>query len=167
VTPGSSSASRVTRSLSADGFILKLNPSGSTALISILGFGGGQIALDREGNIFAAGALTGPVPTTPNAFQSSTEHEICSTSFLFGPFPCRHQHIAKIDPSGRQLIFGTYLSGYFGAIPAAMVLDDDGNVIVAGVTSSADFPTTTHAYQPQYLFDPNSSSSPRRTRLRR
>jgi hypothetical protein len=142
------------------GFVVKLDAEGATAPFSILGFGGNQIALDRDGNILAAGALTGPVPTTSGAFQSSADNQYCGAAFFIGPIPCHHQHIAKIDPTGTHLVFGTYLSGYWGATPAGIAFDSDGNIIVAGVTNSPDYATTARAYQPQYLFDPNQSFIP-------
>jgi uncharacterized protein (TIGR03437 family) len=145
------------------GFVLKLDPTGSTGLISILGFGGSQIALDASGNMVAAGALSGPTPTTPNAFQTSAARNNCFTSFFTGPALCNYQHVAKIDPSGNTLIFGTYVSGNWGATPNAMAFDADGNIVLAGATNSPDYPTTPGAYQPQYLFNPNESFEPNAT----
>src|SRR5262249_15320744 len=104
--------------------------------------------------------LTGPVPTTPGAFQASAGNKYCGAGFFFGSFPCYHQHVAKIDSTGTRLIFGTYVSGYWGATPAGIALDADGNIVLAGVTSSPDYPATVRAYQPQFLFDPNTSFQP-------
>ncbi len=51
-----------------------------------------------------------------------------------------------IDP----LIFATYLGGSATELCRGVALDSSGNVVVAGQTSSANFPTTTGAYQQGY-----------------
>ena len=55
------------------GFIVELNPSGSAAVVAIRGFGGHRIAVDAQGNIYAAGSFAGQsgplAPTTPGAFR--------------------------------------------------------------------------------------------------
>jgi len=135
------------------GFILVMDAKGTRALIAINGFGGSAIALDAQGNIYAAGSFASPVTTTPGAFQISAANTICAAS-NFGATPCFYQHIAKFDPSGEQLIYGTYLTGHFGASPVAMVVDADGSLFVVGNTPSPDYPTTPGAYQPQYLYYP-------------
>src|SRR5262249_9455560 len=85
---------------------------------------------------------------------------ICASTFLVGPISCLHMHVAKIDPTGRELLFGTYLTGYWGATAAGIAMDKDGNVIVAGTTNSPDYPTTPSAYLPQYLFFPEQTFAP-------
>lgn len=52
------------------------------------------------------------------------------------------------------MIYATYLSGSFGATPSALSVDSSGNVIVAGTTSSPDYPTTPDSYQPEYFPNP-------------
>ncbi len=155
-TPGSIAGAIATRG-NANGFILKLDPAGST-LLSILGFGGSQIALDAQGNIFAAGSLSYPVPATPGAFQSSVMVNGCFESRILY-VPCGYQHVAKIDPTGTQLLYGTYIAGGYGSNPSGLAVDSDGNVILAGNTNSPDYPTTRNAYQPRYLFEPGQELS--------
>ena len=141
-------------------FIVKLDPAGSNALISMVGFGGSHIALDNAGNIIAVGAVTGTLTTTPGAFQENVPNTVCGTNFLLGSFPCSHQHVSRIDPTGARLIFATYVTGYYGATPAGVGIDPDGNIVLAGVTNSPDYPGTLRAYQPQYLFYPSESFAP-------
>jgi uncharacterized protein (TIGR03437 family) len=158
-TPGSISGSTSTNSNNA--YVIELDPTGSTALLGLVGFGGNAIALDPLGNIYAAGSFDGPVaPTTPGAFQTGTPASaVCFSGFAFG-LPCTYQHIAKINPSGTQLIYATYLNGFYGATPSAMVVDSAGNLIVAGSTNSPDYPTTPGAYQSEYFGNPESSFQP-------
>jgi uncharacterized protein (TIGR03437 family) len=70
-----------------------------------------------------------------------------------GSFPCT-QVAAKISPRGDQLIYATFISGTYGAIPAAIAVDAAGNLILAGNTSSPDYPTTPQGYQPAIEFIP-------------
>jgi len=136
-------------------YIIELDPTGSSAVLAIQGFGGNQIALDEQGNIYAVGAFIGPLaPTTPGAFQSTVPRLVCIGAGFFGDFYCTYQHIAKIDPTGTKLIFATYLSGMWGANPSGLAVDGSGNAIVAGTTSSPDYPTTPGAYQVEYFPDP-------------
>jgi len=140
-------------------FIVELDPAGTKAVLAIVGFGGSQIALDAQGDIYAAGAFDDPAaPTTPGAFQPSATANNCVVGFFFAS-PCAFQHIAKIDPTGTQLIYATYLSGTWGAMPSGLAVDSAGNAILAGTTNSADYPTTPAAYQPEYFANPAEQSA--------
>ncbi|HEX3745161.1 MAG TPA: hypothetical protein VHW09_14555 [Bryobacteraceae bacterium] len=148
------------------GYILELDPPGAKALLTIVGFGGSQIALDPQGNIYAVGALTNLVdPVTAGAFQRAPADgpapTVCA-SFPLGFFGilCTFQHVAKIDPTGTKLIYATYLNGRWGASPAGILVESDGSVILAGTTQSPDYPTTPDAYQPQYPANPLYQDAP-------
>ena len=140
-------------------YVIELDPAGTKAVLAIVGFGGSQIALDAQGNIFAAGAFEDPLaPTTPGAFQSKVTARSC-ISGLFFEAPCAYQHIAKIDPTGTQLLYATYLAGAWGASPSGLAVDSAGNAILAGTTYSPDYPTTPAAYQPAYFANPAEQSA--------
>jgi uncharacterized protein (TIGR03437 family) len=142
------------------GYILELDPAGAKALLAIVGFGGSQIALDAQGDIYAVGALTNlTAPATAGAFQQPPAIGPAPTacaSFPLGGFAilCTYQHVAKIDSAGKSLIYATYLNGQWGAAPAGLIVASDGSVILAGTTQSPDYPTTPDAYQPQYPANP-------------
>lgn len=139
------------------GFIVELNPPGTVARVAVRGLGGNQIAVDAAGNIYAAGALeSSRVPVTPGAFQTGSAGATCASSLFGGSTPCAYQHISKIDSTGTQLIFATYVAGQWGAVPEGIAVDADGNVIVAGGTFGADYPVTSGAYQSLYLPSPFS-----------
>ena len=57
--------------------------------------------------------------------------------------------LAKFDPAGR-LLFSTYFGGAGWEYINAIALDLQGNVVVAGQTTSTDLPTTADAFQPDY-----------------
>jgi uncharacterized protein (TIGR03437 family) len=148
----------------AEGFILELNAGLSKVLLSIYGYGGGRIALDKQGNMFVAGSaqptitftatleLTLP-PLPIGAFQSTHAARFCYT-LGSGPSPggsylCQYQYVAKLDPTGAPL-WATYVTGTYGAIVGGMAVDSAGNVIVAGTTYSDDYPVTAGAFQTAY-----------------
>ena len=97
-----------------DGFITKLNPSGS-ALVYSTHLGGRQaeqanaIALDKAGNAYVTG-LTSGIPAngendfpTVNAFKATYSGGV-SDSFY-----------AKLNAAGSALVYASYLSGHEGA----------------------------------------------------
>jgi uncharacterized protein (TIGR03437 family) len=149
----------------AQGYILKLDAALSKVLLSVYGYGGGLISLDSQGNIYLAGSaqpniLTGPggasifmLPALPaGAFQSTRAAVFCTQAGGpgggFDTF-CPYQYVAKLDPTGK-LLWGTYVTGTYGAIAGGMSVDSSGNVIVAGTTNSNDYPVTSGAFQTAY-----------------
>ncbi len=50
--------------------------------------------------------------------------------------------VAKLAPGGSEVLWSTFLGGSDRDTSAAITLDDQGNVYVAGNTASPDFPTT-------------------------
>jgi hypothetical protein len=119
-----------------DAFVAKLSPGGNSLdyLTYLGGSGpevpgdtGGKIAVDREGNAFVAG-FTG-------SRDFPTRHPL--QPVLAGPADA---FVAKLNASGTDLIYSTYLGG--GGVDGALgiALDRDGRVYVSGVTESTDFP---------------------------
>ncbi len=104
------------------------------------------IAADNSGAAYVSGSIPVPVlPATPGAFQ-----QICGTDgFCNMPgYQVSQQtaipdvFIAKFSPDGSTLVYCTYLGGSGADIPAALIVDGSGNVIVGGSTTSVDFPLT-------------------------
>jgi uncharacterized protein (TIGR03437 family) len=131
------------------GWILKLDASGK--MVFGTGFIGGRIGLDSQGFIYVVGAWDSDfaLPVTPGAFQTtipSLDQSVCGGNAFIG-VACSHQYVAKLDPTASKLIYATWISGADGAVPVAMAVDSAGNVTVAGVTSSRDYPVTPGAYQ--------------------
>ncbi len=94
-----------------------------------------NLALDRQGNIFIC-TCTKNWPATKGAFQ---------TKLGGGP---EDFGIAKFSPAGK-LLAATYLGGNGDETngPDQIVVDSQGNVVVAGSSSSTDFPVTSGAFQ--------------------
>jgi Beta-propeller repeat len=126
-----------------DGFVTKLNPTGSSLVYSTYlgGSGGdsvGNIAIDSAGNAYVVGETTSSdFPITPGAFQPTAASG--DTGF-----------VAKLNASGSALIYSTYLGGSGRDAATGVAIDGSGNAFVAGDTSSTDFPTTPGAFQPTY-----------------
>jgi len=98
-----------------------------------------SIALDDEGSIYLAGRTrSDDFPATPGAYDETYASMFYSDVF-----------IAKFTPDLSTLLAATFLGGGYddGEWPGvSMEIDGEGNVVVAGVTSSFDFPTTAGAY---------------------
>jgi hypothetical protein len=121
ITPG---AFQTTLRGNADAFVSKINPSGSALVYSTyLGGSGGEgasaIAVDSAGNAYVTGG-TGSFdfPTTPGAYQA-TAGEI---------------FVTKINSSGSDLVYSTYL-GEYGSGTSDIAVDSGGNAYVTGLTN--------------------------------
>jgi hypothetical protein len=94
---------------------------------------GGGIAVDAAGNIYVSGATSSPeFPTTPGAFDTTYN------GVLDG-------FVAKFDPSG-VLLWSTLIGGSGADGANRIAVDAVGNVYVAVLTRSSDFPTTAGAF---------------------
>lgn len=54
--------------------------------------------------------------------------------------------ILKLSPDGKRKIYGTYLGGSGDEEPHSLIVDPQGNLVVAGRTNSPDYPTTVPVY---------------------
>lgn len=100
---------------------------------------------DGAGDMFAGGIVFGVgYPITTGAFQ---------TNFAGGDQAETHNApidigLTKFNPTATQRIFSTYLGGSGDEQPHSLVADKDGNLIVAGRTTSKNFPSTLSKYGP-------------------
>jgi hypothetical protein len=84
------------------------------------------------------------LPTTTDAFDRSYNGGECGTDF---PDKCDDAFLAKLNSGGSALTFATYFGGNRDDIAAH--LDVSGsNAVIAGTTSSPNFPVTGNAFQP-------------------
>ncbi len=130
------------------GFLLKIDTAGQNTLVAILGYGGGPVAFDLAGNIYATFQVDSQIDIlpTPGAFQTTHPAQFCGGTGPTG-IPCGSEYVVKIDPDGTKLLYSTYLTGQLGATPSAIVVDAAGDAVIAGTTLSHDFPVTPNAFQ--------------------
>jgi hypothetical protein len=129
------------------GFIVKLDTRGNVA-VAVKGVGVGTTAYDREENIYVAGILAG-LPAMSGAFQPKHVVQGCRGTATVA-LPCSYQHIVKLNLDGTRVLYSTFVTGSFGAVPVALVVNDKGEAIVAGTTNSPDYPTTAGSLLPLY-----------------
>ena len=101
------------------------------------------VAIDASSNIYLAGSTTSadfpltPQPTTnppPAAFQSA----LATAPDVF---------VTKLNSAGTAIVFSTYLGGDGADTSAGVAVDSAFNVVVAGTTTSSNFPISTAAFQ--------------------
>ncbi len=130
------------------GFLIKLDSKGQGIQLAVLGFGGGPVAFDANGNIYATAEIEplADISPTPAALQPSHVLQGCGGTVQVGR-ACFYQYVVKIAPDGTKLLYSTFLTGEYGSQPSAISVDSEGNAIIAGTTSSRNFPVTPGAFQ--------------------
>lgn len=123
-----------------DTFVTKLNPTGS-ALVYSTYIGGNQeefparIAVDAANNAIVFGnTSSSDFPVTPGAFDTTPN----------GGFDA---FILKLNATGSNLVYSTFLGGSAVDSAGGLAVDPAGDVYVSGGTSSADYPTTPGAFR--------------------
>ena len=115
---------------SDDAFVAKVNPTGSAlSYFTFLGGSGNDfansISLDSSNNAYIAGGTTsGDFYVTDGALQ---------TSYSFVPSP----FLAKLNASGSQLLYSTYLGSARPVYQYGLAVDAAGNAYVAGTTADS------------------------------
>jgi hypothetical protein len=114
-------------------YVTKFDPTGTTQLYSIfLGGGYGRgIAVDADGAAYVVGG----------GIDIPMVHAIQPT-YAGG----EDAFIAKINPSGTELVYSTYLGGANFDSAYGVALDSLNNAYIVGYTNSTDFPVQ-NAYQ--------------------
>lgn len=127
-----------------DAFVLKIKPDGS-GLAYCTFIGGAEadiaraIAIDADGNAYITGGTWSDAdfPTTANAYD--TLHNGLRDAFAL-----------KLDPTGTELLYATYLGGSGQEEGVAIAAGADRQVSITGWTFSANFPVTPLAYDPTH-----------------
>ncbi|GAB4315467.1 MAG: hypothetical protein Kow0019_15620 [Methanobacteriaceae archaeon] len=123
-----------------DVFISKINPTGTALLYSTYLGGTGydygyDIAIDNNGNAYITGVTySTDFPVTLGAYQANK-------AGLWDAF------ITKINSTGTELLYSTYLGGTQYEYQSGIAIDNNGNTYITGYTNSTDFPVTPGAYQ--------------------
>ncbi|MEO7653382.1 MAG: SBBP repeat-containing protein, partial [Bryobacteraceae bacterium] len=130
--------------IEGDGFIVKLDPTGSTLVYSSY-FGGNSmdrvfgVAVDGAGSAYLTGdTLSSNFPTS----QGALRRRDCSDGVT------RDAFIGKLSPSGASIVYSTYLCGSGADSGYGIAVDAQGAAYVVGQTVSTDFPVTAGVLQP-------------------
>jgi hypothetical protein len=133
-----------------DGFVTKLSADGraleySTYLGGCLGQVGRAIAVDTSGNAYVAGNTnSADFPVTSDALQGTLAPGTCSDRYA-----CFDAFLIKLNPSGTEALYSTYLGGPGQDGANGVAVDSTGHAYIAG-SAGIDFPTTRGVYQPLF-----------------
>jgi hypothetical protein len=132
----------------SDAFVTKLNPLGSDLVYSTL-IGGGKdengqgISLDNSGCVYVVGETgSDGFPATPQSFD--TTYNGGGTIYGYDAF------VAKLNPSGSDLVYSTFLGGSDTDEGHDIAVNSSGEAYATGDTKSSDFPTTAESFDPIY-----------------
>lgn len=122
-----------------DGYALKLNPDRSIGYLKLIGGSsfdqGLGVAVNGTGELYVSGTTESlDFPNSTGAFQET----------LGGG---QDGFLVKLSTDGDRRLYGTYIGGSRFESFDVGDLDADGNFVVAGDSTSPDFPTTADAVQ--------------------
>lgn len=90
---------------------------------------------DEEGSLYSGGiAFSTGFPSTIGAYQQSFGGGVDLA-------------ILKFDSSGTRLVYATYLGGSSTEVPQSLIVNEQNELLILGVTGSSNFPTTRGAIQ--------------------
>ncbi len=125
-----------------DGFVVKLNASGSALVFSTFLGGSGfdsaeGVVADGAGDVYVSGSAgSTDFPTTPGAFDTTPDG---SDAF-----------VTKLNAFGSGLLFSTMVGGSNGEGATGIGLDASFNAWITGGTSSTDFPVSPDAFDASF-----------------
>lgn len=102
---------------------------------------GNTATYDKDGNLYSGGTVFGSAfPVTAGAFDVSFNgienpgNGNCDVAIL------------KYNAQGTGVFYATYLGGNFADVPSSMIVNSSNELIILGVTGSANFPIAASAY---------------------
>jgi hypothetical protein len=121
-----------------DAFVAKLNADGSDLVFSTYLGGSAQdqgigIAVDPGNNVYVTG------------FTASTNFPVTANAYTNKLAGVQNVFVTKIDSSGTNFVYSTYLGGTNTDHGEGIAADAAGRAYVTGYTDSTNFPTTTNA----------------------
>src|SRR3990172_3356909 len=141
-----------------DAYVAKVGATGSSLLWATYVGGAGEdtplaVKLDNSGNAVVAGiSESTDFPTTPGAYEVTYSADFPATAGTYDMTlnGTTDAFVASLGAAGSSLLWATYLGGGSDERAHALALDGSGNAVLAGRTSSADFPATPGAYDVTY-----------------
>jgi Beta-propeller repeat len=124
-----------------DAFVVKLTFGATLAFSTFLGGSGSDqgsaLAVDSAGNVWLAGSTSSTDFPLVNAFQE----------LLAGG---KDVFVATLNATGDHLLYSSYLGGASDDSGLAIGIDNNGSVVVGGITQSSNFPSTVGVVQPRF-----------------
>jgi hypothetical protein len=97
---------------------------------------GRGIAVDEDGNSYVTGqTASADYPTTPGVYDAGYNNNVDA-------------FVTKLDPSGSQIVYSTFIGGTAFDSGNAIAIDDQGGAYIGGFTGSTNYPTTPGAFDP-------------------
>lgn len=125
----------------ADVFVVKYTPTGEIVFATLIGGTKREhhsgITVDNEGYIYIAGGThSSDFPITEGSYDTSFNGEGSWAGDVF---------VTKLNPTGTEIIFSTFIGGEVEETlnSEGIKVDSKGNIIIVGTTKSIDFPLTT------------------------
>jgi hypothetical protein len=136
VTPGVVQDDLTGGLFQTDAFVTKISPDGDAIVYST--YLGGQgtdrgydVAVDADGVVTVGGLASEGFPTTPGAFDASTQNA---------------GFVSRLSDDGSELVYSTGLGTNTAVY--GLEIDDDGNAYIAGFSLQAFFQATPGSFQP-------------------
>lgn len=128
------------RYFEGDVFVAKFTPAGAISYVTYLGGSGDDaasaIAVDSAGNAYVTGATnSNNFPVTTGVVQPHLKGYGGNSCVIFGD-----AFVSKLNPTGTQLLYSTYLGGSADDFANAIAIDSQGDAYIAGATLSTNFP---------------------------
>lgn len=92
-----------------------------------------DMCIDNSGNVYATGWFSNGFPATPGVYSATLNGNTDA-------------YIMKLNSTGTNLIFATYIGGSMGETSMGITTDATGNIYITGNTASNNYPTTTGTY---------------------
>lgn len=83
------------------------------------------------------------------AFSTAIAVDAQDNAYIAGKSSTGHAYVVKLSADGSTILYNVTLAGSGIDAATALTIDAAGNVLVAGLTSSANFPVTKGAFQQQ------------------
>ena len=134
--PGATQTGNVPQS---NGFIAKLDPTGTKLLYSSY-LGGSTVTGGRPADFIQAVAVDSSGAAYVTGSEQSTDFPTVNP-LQIGNNGATDVFITKVNPSGNALDYSTFLGGSDADVGRAIAVDASGDVFVTGYTLSSNFPT--------------------------